>query len=368
MRPAPVPAASPAPDRVVLTPEAKAQASAVAQARADGLTVEGTTLYRNGLYQEAIAKFRTAYTLTEDVDLLYRIGLSHQQLRQWDKCVAVFDQYLELAPSSPKRDRGLNTRQSCATRRLTDQRLSVTSSPSGAAVYLENRKTGLRGQTPLETVLPPGIHRVWVELDGYAPVMQDIEIVQGEPFTLNLVLKPRDDSGWLFIDANIREARVFIDGEVVQLTPFVAPISMSAGAHQIIVERTGFTSLSTQVTIKPARLSTVDVSLALLAAPSTWRSSTGWAANVLGVLAIVGGVVAWQFVDDAYNDTADFDDLAGYERLGYGVGGGLLTVGVGLITWDLLRGGLAPGDVNAAYGAPPPLPIGARRPGPEGTP
>ena len=33
----------------------------------EGLAVEGTALYRNGLYAEAITKFRAAYAVTEDV-------------------------------------------------------------------------------------------------------------------------------------------------------------------------------------------------------------------------------------------------------------------------------------------------------------
>ena len=176
--PVSVPQSGPSvPGRVVLTPEAKAQVSAVERARAEGLVGEGTALYRNGLYAEAIEKFRTAYGLTEDVGLLYRIALCHQQLRQWNECVAVFDRYLELAPNSPQRDRGRNTRDSCSARQLTDQRLSVTSTPSGASVFLENRKTGLRGQTPLDTAIAPGVHRVWVELDGYGPaqVFADVE-------------------------------------------------------------------------------------------------------------------------------------------------------------------------------------------------
>ena len=353
--------AAAAPAKVVLTPEAKAQVSAVKRARAEGLVGEGTALYRNGLYAEAIDKFRTAYGLTEDVDLLYRIALCHQQLREWNQCVAVFERYLELAPNSPQRDRGRNTRDSCAARQLTDQRLSVTSTPSGASVYLENRKTGLRGQTPLNTAIAPGVHRVWVELDGYAPVMQDIEVQQGEPFNLNLVLKPRDDSGWLFVDASIREAKVFLDGEAIQLTPFVAPITVSAGPHQVIVERRGFTRITTQIDVQRARLTVVDAPLMLSDPPSTWRSSVGWTANVLGALSIAGGVVAWQFADDAYNDTAEFDTLAGYERMGYGVGGGLLALGLGLIIWDAVRAGVDPEDLNPAYGEQPPLPIGAKK-------
>ena len=78
--------------------------------------------------------------------------------------------------------------------------------------------------------------------------------------------------------------------------------------------------------------------------------------------------MAWQFADDAYNDTREFDTLSGYERMGYGVGGGLLTLGIGLIIWDGVRAGISPDDLNPAYGTPPPLPIELQTTRPEGTP
>ena len=59
---------------------------------------------------------------------------------------------------------------------------------------------------------------------------------------------------------------------------------------------------------------------------SSWRTNLGVASTIVGALAIGGGVVAMVFANDEYNDTEDFETLAGLERLGYGVGGGLMAV------------------------------------------
>ena len=46
---------------------------------------------------------------------------------------------------------------------------------------------------------------------------------------------------------------------------------------------------------------------------STWRSSLGWTAVALGVVAVVGGGVATHYADKEYNDTPTFERLQNYE-------------------------------------------------------
>ena len=138
--------------------------------------------YRNGAYQTAIKRFQEAYALSEDNNLLFNIAISYQQLRDWERCIGFIDRYLETAAPSPRRDRALNAKQSCSARRQSNQMLQIESSPSGAAIYLANRKTPIQGYTPFKTSLPVGVQRVWIELKGTSLKFATLKFVEMNPF------------------------------------------------------------------------------------------------------------------------------------------------------------------------------------------
>lgn len=347
--------------KVVLTPQAEIDAAAAAKAKSDALVAEGSRLYGSGNYKLAIERFREAYDLNPDPGLLYRIGLSYQQNRDWSSCVETMQQYLDRQPGrvDPQIDRARTVRDLCEARIERDQKLIVESQPPGARVFVDNRNTGARGQTPVEMFLRPGKHRVWVELDGYAPHMADIEVQPATPYRMTVTLAPQQDLGWLFVDASVKEARIYIDGRNVGLTPMAAPTQIEAGTHQIIVERDGYTRFNQQVVVERGQLARVDAYLVQTESPTTWRTTTGVVSLVLGAAAIAGGVVAYVFAEDEYNDTDDFDTLTTYQSLGYGVGGGLLAVGTSLLVWDMTREIIPSEQRNPDYGRPVQRPGGA---------
>jgi tetratricopeptide (TPR) repeat protein len=352
--PAPPPAvpAVTAPPKVVLTPEAEAQLSAADKTRADALRREATTLFSNGRYKEAIEKFRQAFEINQDIDLLYSIAVSYQNLEAWQECVNFMERYLEKAPVGPKRDRADNTRISCDARIERDQQLIIESDPPGARVFLDDKARGTVGTTPFRNYVRPGKHKVWVELDGYQPVMQDIEIQKAEPFRMNLVLRREQNAGWLFVDSTVIQARVYIDGKNVGLTPFKQPLAYGAGLHQVVVERDGYTRYNQQVMVNKGQVKVVDAYIVRAENFTSWRTPVGWTLNVVGALAIGGGITAWQFADKEFNDTDEFDQLALYEKLGYGIGGGLLAIGTTLVIWDQFRDVVLDEHKNPDYKKP----------------
>lgn len=340
--------------QVVLTPQAEADKLAADKAKADELRREAFRLYSSGLYEQSIAKFKEAYGLSKDPDLLYSMAVSHQQLRDWESCVAVMEDFIAKTPPGPDPtlDRARNIRDLCEARIETDQTLSIVTVPAGANVYVDNKNTGVKGQTPVTMTLRPGKHRIWIELDGYESVMQDIEVQKREPFNLSVTLKEERDLGWLHVDATVKGATVFVDGQTLGKTPFGPPRQFPAGPHQIIVEREGYTRFTGTPIVERGQLARVDAYMVQTDAGSTWRTNLGVASTILGALAVGGGVTAMVFANDEYNDTEDFETLAGLERLGYGVGGGLMAVGVSLIVWDLSRDVIDPDHENPEYGRP----------------
>lgn len=353
--------APPSAPQVVLTPQAEADAVAAAKAKSDELSAEGRRLYAAGLYEQAIARFREAHTLSRDPELLYNVAISHQQLRQWEQCVEVMTAYLGDMPPGPdpKLDRARTTRDLCEARIERDQELVIESQPAGARVFIDNRNTGARGQTPFRMFIRPGKHRVWVELDGYTQHMEDIEVAKSTPYRLSVTLAPRLDLGWLFVDVSVKDAQVFIDGRSIGLTPLTVPEQVATGTHQVVVERDGYTRFNQRAQVERGQVARVDAYLVQTESPTTWRTTTGVVSLVVGALAIGGGVTAYFFAEDEYNDTDDFERFAMLERLGYGVGGGLVAVGTALLIWDLSRETIPGEHRNPDYGRPIQRPEGA---------
>jgi len=340
--------------KVMLTPQAEADAAKADAAKAKVLTREARKLYSRGLYEQAIAKFNEAYAIDRDPAVLYSVAVSHQQLRNWEQCVKSMEDFIAKTPPGPDPilDRARNTRDLCEARIERDQELIVETQPAGAKVYVDNKNDGAKGQTPFRMFLRPGKHRIWLELDGHETVMQDIEVQKREPYRLNASLKARQDLGWLFVDASVKGARVFVDGKSVGLTPFAVPQQFDAGPRQVVVERDGYTRISTSTTIERGQMAKVDAYMVRTESDSSWRTNLGITSIILGAVAIGGGVTAFVFAEDEYNDTDDFDRLAGLEALGYGVGGGLLAVGASLIVWDLSRDVILDAHRNSDYGKP----------------
>lgn len=352
-------AATPAgPPKVVLSPEAQVQLSEADRARADKLQGEGDALYGQGRYKEAIEKFREAFEISADPNLQYSIGMSHSQLEAWQECVLYMQRFLDKAQPGPKRDRAENTLKNCDARIERDQLLIIESDPPAARVFLDDRTKGVRGSTPFRNYVRPGTHKVWVELDGYETIEQTIEVQIKEPFRMNLALRANQNVGWLHVDSPIKGATVFIDGKNIGLTPLREPLAYPAGRHQIVVDRDGYNRFDQHVSVEKGKVTRVDAATARTEFQGSWRSGLGWTANVIGLLSIAGGVVAWQFADREFNDTQDFKDLAFYEKLGYGLGGGLMAAGTGLIIWDRVRDRIDDEHRNPDYGKPVKPPVG----------
>jgi hypothetical protein len=266
------------------------------------------------------------------------------------------ERYLDKATPGPKRDRAENTLKSCDARIERDQLLIIESDPPAARVFLDDREKGVRGQTPFRNYLRPGTHKVWIELDGYETVEQTIEVQKKEPFRMNVAMRVIQNLGYLFIDSTIKGATVFVDGKNIGLTPLREPLAYGAGRHQIVVDRDGYTRFDQHVSVEKGKVTRVDGYLVRTEFVSSWRSGTGWTFNVLGILAVGGGITAWQLADKEYNDTQDFKDLAFYEKLGYGLGGGLMVLGTSLIIWDRARDRIDDDHRNPDYQKPVKLP------------
>ena len=118
---------------------------------------EGRRQYLNGNYEMAAQIIGRTACASGDPDLLYDIGMSYKQLRDWSRCAGYFGRYVSSALQSPKRDRALNEMQGCEARGKTSQTVDIQTVPSGASIYFSNRNTPIQGQTPFKALRPVGV-------------------------------------------------------------------------------------------------------------------------------------------------------------------------------------------------------------------
>jgi hypothetical protein len=168
--------------------------------------------------------------------------------------------------------------------------LRVVTDPPGAQVFVDDRSAGPRGQTPFEGPLTVGVHRLWIERAGYAPVEQEAEIAIGADIDLRLELE-RVTFGRLRVIANVRGARVLIDGALAGVVPFQGDVP--AGPHELRVESGGMKTFARSIEIRRGQLTPVRVRLR----PDVDRAG-GWVAGTFALIFGAGGAACAVISDE----------------------------------------------------------------------
>jgi hypothetical protein len=187
--------------------------------------------------------------------------------------------------------------------------ISVTSTPSGANIYLDNAYKGLSPLT-IEAV-PNGNHVIVLRLDNYEDSSRTVRI-NGNPLVVTIALIPlptltptatytvqptstvtiqpgqttpilSGESGALSITTSPPGATVYIDGEMKGVTPATIP-GLAAGKHSVLLNLTGYTNLNTTITVNAGK--TAEYSTGLSASEKTPGFAVFGAALSLGMLLV----------------------------------------------------------------------------------
>lgn len=185
-------------------------------------------------------------------------------------------------------------------------RISVTSNPSGAVIYLDN---AIKGLTPLTLdSIPNGNHVVVLRLDGYQDSLKNV-VVTADTQTLNAVLIPITTtattrttaiatqspeqtaspqitgSGSLSVTTTPPGAQVYVDGGMKGITPTTIP-GLSPGVHAIVLKMEGYQDLTTSITITTGQTSEYSTGLSGNAKTPGFEAIA--AVLSLGVLFVMG--------------------------------------------------------------------------------
>ena len=152
-------------------------------------------------------------------------------------------------------------------------RLKIDSSPQQAAVYWDAGATpapktyGIAGYTPLTIKVPRGSVKIVVELGGFKPQEQTLDVRKSQ--TVSFTLERAPQMAHLDIAATAESgaagAEVFIDG----VSRGTAPNSfeLAAGRHQIELRKEGYKPFSDWLEVAEGERRTRDVALAKVRRP-----------------------------------------------------------------------------------------------------
>lgn len=190
---------------------------------------------------------------------------------------------------------------------LTPQRnlgwIEIKGNIPGAGVYLDQRSFGTVGRTPYTGHLRPGKRKVIVEREGYDPFVREVTIVAGKTHVIDFQLE-RVRHGWIVVSGQSTQgAKVTVNGKPLACMGYPCRGTVAPGEHTVVVERDGYKSYETKLTV--ARAQEVRARVRLNPKPSRLKSyiSFGMAALLLGG-GIASGVISQNIKSSLEDDIA----------------------------------------------------------------
>lgn len=130
-------------------------------------------------------------------------------------------------------------------------RIIIDSSPPGASVYLDGKERGMQGysSSTFKVRVSKGPHRVLLELEGYKPVEQIVNVTQAQKFTFTLERAPaRLEVKSPGTNQSARDGEVFVDGAPAGTVP--VPVEVPSGRHLVEVRKPGHAIFSETVELR----------------------------------------------------------------------------------------------------------------------
>jgi PEGA domain len=175
---------------IALTPLAAAAQSAPPQSAgpsgdARAHFAHGVTFYDEADYSAALVEFQRAYTVAPAWQVLFNIGQSYFQIRNYAEALVTLKRFVDEG-----QDRIPEARRVVVEAELADLanrvgHAKITSNLSGARITIDNSEVGV---TPLrEPVLASvGVRRVKAAIPRGAPVEQEVSVPAGETVDVHL--------------------------------------------------------------------------------------------------------------------------------------------------------------------------------------
>jgi tetratricopeptide (TPR) repeat protein len=238
----------------------------------------GATAYAAGDYLAAIQALDAAYQLTPLPAIAFSLAQAHR--RQYfvdharehlERAIALFRQYIELAPTGSRRADALDalsqleplaaalpkaqpqSGSNAAASRKT--RVLITTDAPGAELVLDGTAAG---SSPLIREVEPGKHRVHVTAPGFFPAERELNAIPGELTLTPVPLREKPSTLGIWTSP---EADIYIDGAYLSPGGEGVMVQLSSGKHRLAVGQKGHVVALREVTLRRGKAQNIRVTL-----------------------------------------------------------------------------------------------------------
>jgi hypothetical protein len=324
-----------------------------------------------GKYKEAAEAMRRAFTISPQPSLLYDIAIMYERGKVWRDSLKYYQKFIDQAPGDSRVPDAINRIRGLQSQLQGQyEEIMISSQPSGAYLYINERANGSVGQTPHRMKLLPGTYKIIAELDGYVPASQTLKLEEGASSQVAISLYSESEVAPIRFLINRSGAQVYIDRRLRGESPMLKPILVRQGVREIRVTKPGYTPWTKKVSVRPQEPMTVDVILkeagreefVVKKAPSD--STTPWIVMGTGAALIGGSVFTGLSAQGLYADLEtrkDGQKLIAPQDIEVGNRWVMITnILIGLGVTSLTTGGLLwmlePADEARSALAPSPIP------------
>jgi len=139
--------------------------------------------------------------------------------------------------------------------------VSVSSTPTGARIYLDGADTGYTTPRTISSV-STGAHAVRCTLAGYTDQSQSVTVNAGRTSTVKMTLVRQPAvTGSILVSSTPSGARIYLDGTDTGYTTPRTISSVSTGAHTVRCTLAGYTDQSQGVTVKAGQTASITLTL-----------------------------------------------------------------------------------------------------------
>ena len=239
--------------------------------------------YLQGKYDEAADKFKQAHAARAFPQFLYNVGAAYhmkgkktsdpaayeQAINYYkkyladdpqaadkvkiEKTITVLEAELKRLKEKPASPSAPTAPPSAEVQGLGDVKVRglvvIESEPTGAYIYLDDRKKGAIAQTPWSGSLE-GEHLVIIEKRGHKVSESRIAADPSKLFVLRAVMSEQSNLGWVEITSNVPGAAVFADNKNVGSigpTPFRG--NFPPGKHKFWVTAEGYDEVEKEIDV-----------------------------------------------------------------------------------------------------------------------
>ncbi len=211
------------------------------------LLTKGNKLFAAGNYEGAFAAFEAGNNKRPSPSFLRSMAFCKMKLYEHKAAKALFEQYLKTYKRAKDRKKLKRTLEKLEE--VVATVVHISSTPSGADIYIDAEAAGKVGQTPKQVTIAPGAHTLFLRKAGFALTTKTFTIKSRQDVKLTVPMEVP-----LTIESKPSGAEVYVDkadGQPLGKTP-LNDATIALGARTLFIKAKGFKTLVKKLDVKRA--------------------------------------------------------------------------------------------------------------------